>query len=194
MNLQKLRKITKIYFGYEEVAKVLGISLSSARVSVVRFVNYGLLVRLKRNMYVLKEVWESLSTEDKFPLVNIIQVPSYISLMTALSYYQATTQMQRDFFESICIKRTKEITIDKTTLNYMKIDKTLYFGFLKVDNFFIASAEKAFLDAAYLASLKRYSFDKSSIDFRKLNKDRIKKLAKRFPERTQTLLVQYGTI
>jgi len=194
MIYQRLKNIYKIYFGYEEIAKVLGISLPSARVSAVRLVNYGLLVRLKRNMYVLKEAWDHLSREEKFSLANLIQVPSYISLMTALGYYQITTQIQHDFFESICIKRTKEVTIEKTVFNFTKINKELYFDFLKVDNFFIASPEKAFLDAVYLTSLKRYSFDKSSLDFHKLNWDRIKKLAQRFPEKTKHVLIQYGNI
>ena len=49
--------------------------------------------------------------EQKFIIANIYQVPSYISLMTALDYYEITTQMQRDFIESVILKRTvtKEI-------------------------------------------------------------------------------------
>ncbi|MCD6228089.1 MAG: hypothetical protein J7K17_01235 [Candidatus Omnitrophica bacterium] len=93
-NYRKLRKIRKVYFGYEEIAKVLGISFDSARVEAGRFVKYGLIIRIKQNIYVLREVWSKLDREERFLLANILQVPSYISLMSALDYYRITTQIQ----------------------------------------------------------------------------------------------------
>ena len=192
MKYIKLRNIEKLYFGYEEVAKALGISLVSARVSANRYVKQGLLLRVKRNLYVLKEKWEAMGRENKFVLANLAQVPSYISLMTALDYYEITTQMQRNFIESIAIKRTREINMEGAVFNYSKINKNLYFGFLKKRGFFIASPEKAFLDALYLASLKRYSIDVSSIDFTKLNKSILRKMIKKFPVKTQIALEGYG--
>ena len=94
MKFLELRTIRKLYFGYEEIARVLGISPASARVSASRYVRQGLLVRVKRNMYVLREVWNTAGVAEKFLLVNMGQMPSYISLMTALEYYELTTQMQ----------------------------------------------------------------------------------------------------
>ena len=192
MSYLKLRKIEKLYFGYEDIAKVLNITLSSARVSATRFIRSEFLVRLKRNVYILKEKWDSLDREDKFILANLIQVPSYISLMTAMDYYQITTRLQQSFFESIGINRTSMFEIEKNIFNYTKIDKKLYFGFLRTGRFFIATPEKAFLDALYLMSLKRYSFDLTSIDFSKLNILKLKKLVKNFPKKTQKLLEKYG--
>ena len=74
----ELSKINKLYFGYEEISRALGITLQSARVSANRYVNQGLLIRIKRNIYVLKEKWRVLEREEKFTLANIIQVPSFI--------------------------------------------------------------------------------------------------------------------
>ena len=54
MKLNELRNIQKLYFGYEEIAKVFGISAGSAKVTASRYVGQGLLVRVKKNMYVLK--------------------------------------------------------------------------------------------------------------------------------------------
>ena len=56
VNYRKLREIQKVYFGYEEIAKVLGITFASARVEAARFVKYGLILRIKRNIYILKEI------------------------------------------------------------------------------------------------------------------------------------------
>ncbi len=192
MKIQELNTISKFYFGHEEIAKVLGISIPSSKVSANRYVSQGLLVRIKRNIYVLKERWAFLEREKKFVLANLAQVPSYISLMTALDYYEITTQIQRDFIESVAVKRTKEIAVENTVFNFTKIKSNLYIGFKKEKDFFIATPEKAFLDALYLMSLGRYSFDSASINFSKLNRAEIKKLAKKFPLRTQKLLKKNG--
>jgi predicted transcriptional regulator of viral defense system len=184
--------IPKLYFGYEEIARVLGINLASARVSASRYVRQGLLVRIKRNMYVLREVWNALGRAEKFVLVNMGQTPSYISLMTALDYYEITTQVQRDFFESVAVKRTKEIQIDGSVFRYSKIASNLYFGFKKEKGFFIATPEKALVDAFYLMSYGRYALDISALDSEKLDRDKIIRLSMEFPSKTKNMLKKYG--
>ena len=152
MKLQELNKISKLYFGYTDIARALDISPASARVSASRYVKLGALVSIKRNMYVLREVWNAAGRDEKFVFANLGQTPSYISLVTALGYYEITTQVQRNFFESIGVKRTKEIKVDDSLFRYSKITSALYFGFKKEKDFFIASPEKALLDAFYLIS------------------------------------------
>ncbi|MHC4183800.1 MAG: type IV toxin-antitoxin system AbiEi family antitoxin domain-containing protein [Planctomycetota bacterium] len=147
-----------------------------------------MLVKIKRNIYILKEKWKVLEREEKFTLANLIQVPSYISLMTALDYYEITTQIQRNFIESVAVKRTKETKVENTIFTYSKINTNLYFGFKKEKDFFVATAEKAFLDALYLRSLGRYNFDIDSLDFSKLKRNEIRKIEKKFPVKTQKLL------
>lgn len=192
MNYLKIKQIRKPYFGYEDIARTLGISLASSRVAATRLVKSGALIRAKRNIYVLREIWEGLSIEDSFILANLLQVPSYISLMSALSYYEVTTQLQRGFIESVDYYRTKLIEVNKRNFNYSKINKDLYFAFSKKKGFFIADPEKAFLDAFYLMSLKKYSFDLTSIDFHKLNIGKFRGMAEKFPALTRRLLVKYG--
>lgn len=192
MNYLKLRAIKKSYFGYEEIARSLGISLPSARVASSRFVKNGILIRLKRNIYILRDKWEGQSRQERFVLANSIQSPSYISLMTALSYYEVTTQIQRDFIESVVIHRTKEIKVEGAIFNYSKINKGLYFGFFKKGEFFIALPEKAFLDALYFKSLGKYSFDITSIDFNKLDAAKIKKMLIKYPRKVKELAQRYG--
>ena len=192
MRLKELNKITKLYFGYEEIARVFGISLASARVTASRYVRQGLLLRMKKNLYVRREVWNAAGSEDKFLLANLGQVPSYISLMTALEYYEITTQVQRDFYESVALKRTKEINLNGCIFRYTKVAGGLYFGFKKESGFFIAPPEKALLDAFYLMSYGRYSLDISSLDATKLDRDEIKRLSIEFPLKTRNMLKKYG--
>ena len=192
MKIQALNKIEKPYFDCGDIAKALGITPGSARVSANRYASQGFIMRVKRGIYVLSQRWYSANQEEKFLIANIAQVPSYVSLMTALEYYGITTQMQRGFIESVCQKRSREFTVWETVLRYTKIVKKLYFGFMRGKGFFIASAEKAFLDAAYLASLGRYSFDITSIDLSKLDKKKLEVLARAFPKRTRRFLESYG--
>lgn len=188
MRFLQLQNIEKLYFGHEDIARAFGITLQSAKVTANRYIKQGLLIRLKRNIYVLKEKWISIDREQKFLLANIIQVPSYISLMTALDYYEITTQVQRDFIESVALKRTKGVEIEQTFFNYTKINTDLYSGFSRTRAFFIAAPEKAFLDAVYLMSFGRYSFDIPSIDFSKFNPEKIEYMARLFPLKTQSFL------
>jgi len=192
MKLVELRKIKKICFGYEDISRVLGISAASAKVTASRYTRQGILLRMKKNMYVFSEAWNAAGREDKFLLANMGQVPSYISLMTALDYYEITTQVQRDFFESVAVKRTKEINIDGSVFRYVKIAKDLYNEFKKEKDFFIATPEKALLDAFYLMSYGRYSLDLSSLDAAKLDRREIERLSHRFPLKTKNMLKRHG--
>lgn len=192
MNLIELKSIKKLYFGYEELARTLGISTDSARVTASRYVKMGLLVRIKRNLYVLRDLWNTASKEDKFILANLGQTPSYISLMTALDYHGTTTQMQREFFESVAVQRTKTISVDGTVFRYSKVSSKLYSGFEKNGEFFIATPEKALLDAVYLTSYGRYTLDLSSIDAEKINRSAIEKMSRPYPIKTQKILRTYG--
>ena len=84
MKLKELNRIEKLYFGYEEIARVFDISPASAKVTASRYVRHGLLIRIKKNVYVQREVWNTAGIEEKFLFANLGQVPSYISLTTAL--------------------------------------------------------------------------------------------------------------
>ena len=154
MKTTKISTLNRLYFGYEDLAKILGISL--------------------------------------FLLANLGQSPSYISLATALDYYEITTQVQRDFIESIAVKRTREIRLSSTLYRYTRISSSLYFGFEKQKDFFIATPEKAFLDAMYLASFGRYALDLAAVDTAKLDRNKLKQMSRKFPLKTQNLLKKNG--
>ena len=192
MKLIELKKIKKFCFGYEDISRALGISAASAKVTASRYTRRGILLRMKKNMYVFSEAWNAANREDKFLLANMGQVPSYISLMTALDYYEITTQMQRDFFESTAVKRSKEINMDGNVFRYVKIAAGLYGEFKKERAFFIATPEKALLDAFYLMSYGRYSLDLSSLDAAKFDRREIERLSRKFPLKTKNMLKRHG--
>ena len=186
-----IKNLEKPYFNLRDLSRALRITLPSARVTASRYVKASLIIRLKRDLYVLAERWPYLSLEEKFRFANLIQAPSYISLMTALSYYEISTQIQRDFVESIALKRTKQVAIRETVFNYSKIKTSLYFGFVRKENFFIAEPEKALLDALYLMSLKRYTLDLASIDFSKFDNQKIEQYSESFPPVVKKMVTRY---
>jgi predicted transcriptional regulator of viral defense system len=136
-------------------------------------------------MYILDQSWQNFSREDFLQTANILQVPSYVSFMTALSFYEVTTQIQRNFFESASLKRSVKFDIKETVFNYYKLKKLYYFNFVKKDNIFIATKEKAFVDSVYLYSFGKYKLDFSSLDISKLDKNRLRKILRIFPTRTR---------
>ena len=165
----KLNNSDKLYLSTEDIAKILSINNKSARVSAARYFKKGFLIRLKRDLYITKENFSNLTENEIYMLANILQVPSYISLTTALGYYNISTQQQQNFIESIGQKRTKEVSVQNLKFTFTLIKKELYEGFTLNDNIFIAMPEKALFDAVYLTSLGKYNCDFDSINFKKIN-------------------------
>jgi predicted transcriptional regulator of viral defense system len=173
----------RLSFGIEEVASGYGITRASAHVLCSRYVKEGDFIRLKKNLYVLDRNWEKFRREDFFRLSNFLQVPSYVSCMTALAFFGITTQVQRDVYESVSTKRSAGLEARGVSFCYRKLQPALYFGFTKQEGFFIAEPEKALLDAAYLNVIGRYPVDWSSLDLEAMDKTRLTEFLGAFPDR-----------
>ncbi len=186
MSFRDLNKSNKLFLSSADIANLLSIDKKSARVTASRYQKKGYLIRLKRDIYITENKFENLSEAETFRLANIIQVPSYISLTTALSYYNISTQLQRDFIESIALKRTKNISIRHFQYVFTKVKKDFYTGFQFKDGYFIAFPEKAIADAIYLSSVQKYNCDFPSVDFKKLNKQKVEKYLKLTNKKTLT--------
>ena len=185
MSYERLLTIDKPFFTQHDVAHAIGTKLASAEVLCSRYVKKGLLMRLKRGFYARTETLSHLDQIDLFRIANILQVPSYISLRTALSYYGITPQMQKGFFESISVKRTKTFQIGGLSFHYIKLRPDLYREFIKRDGVFIALPEKAVLDTFYLASLGRYSLDGSSLDLTMIDEGTLAKFSTLYPPKVR---------
>jgi predicted transcriptional regulator of viral defense system len=189
MNYPKLQRLRgKLYFTLAEVTIIWGIKPASARVLCNRYIRQGIFIRLKNNFYVLEQNWERFSTEEFLKLANYLQVPSYISFMTALAFYEVTTQVPRDFVESAALKRSVRFNPRGMAFMFYKLKKDYYFDFTKRNGIFMATKEKAFIDTVFLCSLGKYKVDFSSLDLAKLEKSKLKKLSSVFPQRTQQMV------
>ena len=181
--LQELSR--KPFFTLGDAAQKFSLQPASARVLCSRYVRQGLLVRFKNNIYTTAWKWEGLTRRDLYEIANVLQVPSYISLMTALAYYDVTTQAQSNYQESVCLKRSVAYHVREAVFSYVKLQSRYYGDFIKKDGVFIATKEKAFLDAAYLFSFGKYKFDVDSLDMKKLELKKLKSLLNVYPNKTK---------
>ncbi|MCX7611181.1 MAG: hypothetical protein N2043_06305, partial [Ignavibacterium sp.] len=92
MKLNLLNKSTKLFLTLNDIANELSLNKESAKVTANRYTKSGSLIRIKRNFYLTESRFKELKESEIFQIANFIEVPSYISLLTALSYYGITTQ------------------------------------------------------------------------------------------------------
>jgi len=191
MKIEKIKQLRRLaYVTIDDLVRICGIRPASAHVLASRYVKSGFFIRLKNNFYVLDELWGHLVREDHFRIANYLQVPSYVSFMTALSYYEMTTQVQRDFIESASLKRSVAFEARGAVFTYYKLQKGCYAGFVKAKDFFIATPEKALIDSLYLYSFGKYRIDLSSIDMRRFDKTALRAAVRTFPEKTRKVVAK----
>jgi len=186
MNINKLNKNEKLILSVDDIAGILSIGKESARVTANRYVKQNLLLRLKRDFYMTPDKFYNLKEEGLFQIANYLQVPSYVSLISALSYYNISTQQLRGIIESVALKRSKTFSVDGTEFRFILVKKDFYAGFITENNFFIASPEKALADAVYLLSIGKYNLDFDAVDFGKISKQKVSKYLKLTNIRTKT--------
>ena len=78
-----------------------------------------------------------------------IVYPSYLSLISALRYYNLTNQIPAEKYV-ITTTRHKPLLFHKYLIRFIKVDKKLMFGYGEVNGVSVASPEKAFVDTLYL--------------------------------------------
>ncbi len=176
MGIQDLNQIDNFYFSTDEISRVLSISKDSARVAASRYAKKNVITRCKRDLYILTSRIPFLTEEELFQLANLIQTPSYVSLTSALAYYNLTTQQPREFIESIALKRTQIKRVASFEFSYNLVKTAMYKGFVLKNNFFIAEPEKALADCIYLTALKRYNCDFDGIHFENISRKKVSAL------------------
>lgn len=178
----------KLFFTALDVARMLKIKPESAHVLCSRYVSSGRFVRLKKNFYVLDHKWDQYQDMEFFRLANFLQVPSYISCASALSFHGISTQVQQNWFESICVRRSLAYEVRGVVFRFFKVKTKLYFDYEKIDGMFMALPEKAFADACHLSVFSDYALDVDACDLSRLDHDALQRTAALFPVRTQRRL------
>ncbi len=131
-----------------------------------RLLKHGLLQKIDKGKFILTE-----ANVGDFEIANFIIRPSYISLESALSFYGILPQFPYSI-TSVTTLRPRSVG----KYEYSRISSNLFWGYIKKDNFLIATPEKALLDYTYLASKKLRNFDTSEWDLSAVDIDTFKSI------------------
>jgi predicted transcriptional regulator of viral defense system len=118
-----------------------------------RWVGKGLLIRLKRGMYILNSNDRKIDPDKEY-IANRLYEPSYVSLEYALNFYGLIPERVIDI-TSVTTKKTARFKNAMGSFVYQHIKPDAFRGFKAVSGqgglvFFIAEPEKAICDFFYL--------------------------------------------
>jgi predicted transcriptional regulator of viral defense system len=184
-NIGKLLNTESPFFTISSLQATLNLTRESARTTASRLVGRGVLIRLCRDLFVLAGRKYSL-----FALANALYQPSVISLETALNYWGLIVQ-DPQVISSIGLGSYR-YNIEHTDFIYRRINSSIFrFGQKKVDDFFIADPEKAFLDTLYMKSKGLADLPPEDIDMDKLDSERLEYYSLSYPPAVKKMITIY---
>ena len=140
-NIAKLLSVESPFLTLSSLQALFNLTRESTRTTASRLVKKGILWRIGRDLYAVTGRKHSI-----FSLANALFQPSVISLETALNYWGIIVQVPQINF-SVALG-SNQIIVDNTEFVYRRIAASLFhFGQKKIDDFYIAEPEKAFLDS-----------------------------------------------
>lgn len=180
LELQKqLKSLKKPFYTMADFEKITGMERRNLSVTLSRLTKKGLLVRLTKGVFILPD------DLDKLPeIANQLYSPSYLSFESALSIYGILSQYPYTITFATP-KRSKRIRLADKEVEYRQIKPSLFISFMKQDNLFVATPEKALLDQLYLVSKGVATLSNEELDLSFVDKKKILKLSKTFPEYVQ---------
>ncbi|TET14791.1 MAG: hypothetical protein E3J77_03840 [Actinobacteria bacterium] len=144
---------------------------------------YKLLQRLEKKDIIKriengKYLFSFIEVSD-FEIANFLTSPSYISLESALSFYGILSQFPYTI-TSITSKKSKRVIYEDKEYEFMHIRSKYLYGFLKKNNFLIASPEKALIDELYFMARKLRIISLEELDLTNINKKYLKDISKKY--------------
>lgn len=139
--IQLLKRLEKYpLFTENDVSKIINKSSKYVRTYLYRMNIQGLIKRIEKGKYTLYD--------DAMIFASYITVPSYLSLWTALRYYNMTQQQPTDIF---VMSKTSRKSIQYQSTKIIFINTKHMFGYKKERysdfDIFIAEREKAIIDS-----------------------------------------------
>jgi len=191
METYNLATITKkiydskfLLFYTKTLKDILGIKKQSTLFNIIKkLINAGVLSRIGKNKYLLKE-----KNIKDFSIANFIYNSSYISFESALNFYGILSQFPYEISSATSRKSAKKYFQNKI-FTYTHIQKNLFWGYEKKDDFIIAYPEKALLDQLYLSSKGYKKINIDECDFTNIKISRLKKYLKQYPKTKQFLKI-----
>lgn len=143
--LEILEGFEKPVLTFNDLIKILG-KHEYAKLFLFRAKKKGSLMRIEKGKYALKGV-------STYAVASNIFYPSYISFLSALGYYNLTTQIPKEVFV-VTLKQKKGIKFGDHSIHFIKFKPPRFFGFKKerVEGkvVFVAEPEKCIVDSLFL--------------------------------------------
>ncbi len=171
-------KEKKLYiFNANDIRALFGVSAVASAALLHRYKKRGFILQIKRGFYVFPDFLPP----DVY-VANKIYAPSYISLEFALSYHGIIPETVYEI-TSVTAKTTRRFEALGKIFSYRKIKKIAYTGYeiqkQQGLSFYIADAEKAFVDADYLRLINKQE-PISRFNKEKINPEKALRYAKLF--------------
>lgn len=174
---EKLSGHNLIIFTPREFQRLFNVSSFAASKFINQYSRKNFFIKLRNGLYSL-----SAAKPGRFIIANKLYQPSYISLETALAFYNIIPETVYSI-TSVSTKATRSFIAASQEFSFSKIKKKLFTGYQLLEKggerFLIAEPEKALLDYFYLASLKKEEIN-DRINISGLNKNKIKEWQKLF--------------
>jgi len=183
--LTRLKNIGKLYYSISDLIKVTGLARDSLYVALSRYVKKKVIIRLTAGIYILPEQYDRLET-----IANELYSPSYLSFESALSRYGIISQIPYSLTFATTRKSLRR-SLAETHVEYRSIKAQLFTGYENNGSIFIATPEKAILDSLYLVSFGKSMTQLKNPGLKEVNIQKMKKLARIYPKRTQELMYRF---
>lgn len=177
---KKIYESSTQLFTLKTLREHLNIDKSGSLFNIVnRLIESGVLIKIERNKYGLKKY-----SCSEFELANFIYEPSYVSFESALSFYGILSQFPYEV-TSATLGQTRSKKFNEKEYGYYHLKKSLFWGYIKEDNYLIADKEKAFLDQLYLSSKGIKKIHLEEYDLSLINKSKLKSYILKYPQTNQ---------
>jgi len=144
--LEKLRNSPLVVFRISDLCRILGKSKAYTSLYLYRLKRRGYIHGVEKGKYALKD-------SNVYAVASNIVSPSYISFISALSYYKITTQLPNKIIV-VSPKSKKPIRFEGYDILFVKFDAKKIFGVQKESSknkqIFIGKIEKVIVDSLYL--------------------------------------------
>jgi predicted transcriptional regulator of viral defense system len=138
-------------FTLREALKVSRLKYNTGKMQIARWVRLQRLVRLKNGLYALRGPFDR-GEIPAYYIANRLYIPSYVSLESALSYYDLIPE-QTFAVTSVCSKPTRKYVVTRTSYLFRSVQPRFLTGYsVEKEMGFdirIAEKEKAMVDYLY---------------------------------------------
>ena len=163
--LEELKGHGLYVFSIYDAAKLMQKSIAYASLFLSKSKEF---VRIEKGKYAIKGT-------DPFIVASNILYPSYLSLASAMRFYDLIDQNIVKY-SVISVKRHADVLFNGSRIEFNYIKRERFFGYTKKDNVYVAEIEKLFIDSVYfgtpdfatvLEALK-YAIDSKNIDLKRM--------------------------